>query len=115
VSAMFAGKKAGLFPLYERLLEIGLAGDDVKACPGKTIVPLYRVHVFAEIKPATNTRIDFGFALKNTKAKGRLIDTGGLAKGNRITHRIAIAELAEIDEEVLRWLNTDYELDGTAK
>jgi hypothetical protein len=41
VTQMFAGKKAGLLPLYEKLLECGLGlGEDVKACPGKTIVPL---------------------------------------------------------------------------
>ena len=59
VDAMFAGKRAALRPLYERLLALGLGlAPDVKACPCQTIVPLYRHHVFAEIKPATNTRID---------------------------------------------------------
>jgi hypothetical protein len=116
VTQMFAGKKAELLPLYEELLECGLSlGEDVKACPCKTIVPLYRVQVFAEIKPTTTTRIDLGFALKNTKAKGRLIDTGGFAKGNRITHRIPITEPADIDDEVHRWLKAAYELDGKAK
>jgi len=40
-------------------------------------VPLYRNHVFAQIKPTTKTRIDNGFALKDTKPAGRLIDTAG--------------------------------------
>ena len=75
---MFAGKKATLKPIYDELLELGLGlAKDVKACPCQTIVPLYRNHVFAQIKPTTNTRIDMGFALKATKATGRLIDTGG--------------------------------------
>ena len=52
-----AGAKAGLRPIYDELLKIGLKiGKYVKACPGKTIVPLYRNHVFAQIRPATNTR-----------------------------------------------------------
>jgi hypothetical protein len=113
VADMFAGPKAGLQPVYDELLRIGLAlGKDVKACPCKTIVPLYRNHVFAEIKPATRTRIDFGLALKDTKAEGRLLDTGGLAKKNRITHRFAITRLAEIDDEVKCWLQAAYEMDG---
>ena len=33
-------------------------------------------------------------------ATGRLIDTGGFAKKDRITHRIPITSLAEIDDEV---------------
>lgn len=112
VDEMFAGKKAGLRPLYDRLLELGLSmGKDVKACPCKTIVPLYRKHVFAQIKPATNTRIDFGLALRDTPAVGRLIDTGGMAKKDRITHRLAIATPGDIDDEVKSWLQKAYDMD----
>src|SRR5712691_3650087 len=64
VEAMFSGSRAGLRPLYDALLKLGLSiGKDAKACPCRTIVPLYRKHVFAQIKPTTRTRIDFGFAL----------------------------------------------------
>ena len=78
VDAMFSGKRAGLRPAYDRLLALALAlGTDVKACPGKTIVPLYREHVFAQIKPSTNARIDLGLALGDVKPVGRLVDTGG--------------------------------------
>ena len=113
VEAMFAGVKAPLRPVYDELLRLGLAvAPDVKACPGTTIVPLYRNHVFAQIKPATKTRIDLGFALKDTAATGRLIDTGGFAKKDRITHRISIASLAEIDDEVRRWLQAAYDMDA---
>ena len=112
VEEMFAGKKAGLQPIYEALLHLGLGiAKDVKACPCKTIVPFYRHHVFAQINPATLKRIDMGFALKDTKAKGRLIDTGGFAKKDRITHRIPIETVAEIDDEVKRWLKIAYEMD----
>src|SRR5262249_31493516 len=40
VEEMFAGAKAGLRQIYDKLLEVGLGiADDVKACPCKTIVP----------------------------------------------------------------------------
>jgi len=113
VEAMFAGPKAALRPIYDKLMKLGLSlGKDVKACPCQTIVPLYRNHVFAQIKPTTQTRIDLGFALRDTKPTGRLIDTGGFAKKDRITHRIPITKLAEIDDDVKRWLKTAYEMDG---
>ena len=112
VEKMFSGPKASLRPIYEALLKLGLSmGRDAKACPCQTIVPLYRKHVFAQIKPTTQTRIDMGFALKDLKATGRLIDTGGFAKKDRITHRIAITSLADIDDEVKRWMRHAYELD----
>ncbi|HKP46273.1 MAG TPA: DUF5655 domain-containing protein [Pyrinomonadaceae bacterium] len=113
VEKMFAGSKAHLLPIYNALLKLGLGmGKDVKACPCQTIVPLYRKHVFAQIKPTTRTRIDFGLALGDTKPKGRLIDTGGFAKKDRITHRIEITSLKDIDDEVKRWLKTAYERDA---
>lgn len=115
VDEMFAGPRAALRPLYDKLLKFGLSiGKDAKACPCKTMVPLYRNHVFAQIKPATNKRIDLGFALGAMKAKGRLIDTGGYAKKDRITHRIPIETAADIDAEVKRWLKTAYDLDALA-
>jgi hypothetical protein len=112
VAAMFAGRRAGLRPLYDELLKLGMAlGKDVKVCPCQTIVPLYRRHVFAQIKPATNTRIDLGLALSDTVTPERLIDTGGLAKKDRITHRIAVMEAADIDAELKHWLRFAYDLD----
>jgi len=113
VEDMFAGSKAGLRPIYDQLLKLGLGlAKDVKACPCQTIVPLYRKHVFAQIKPTTRTRIDLGFALGDMKATGRLIDTGGFAKKDRITHRIPITRLEDIDSEVERWLRVAYDRDA---
>jgi hypothetical protein len=113
VDEMFAGKKSSLRPLYDELLQIGLSmGEDVKACPCTTMVPLYRNHVFAQIKPATQTRIDLGFALGARKAEGRLIDVGGYAKKDRITHRIPIESAQDIDAEVKKWMKAAYEADA---
>ena len=113
VEKMFSGSKAGLWPIYDALLKLGLGiGKEAKACPCQTIVPLYRNHVFAQIKPTTRTRIDMGFALSDTKAKGRLIDTGGFAKKDRITHRIEITSLDDIDDEVKHWMKVAYDRDA---
>ncbi len=115
VEEQYAGPKEKLRPIYDVLLELGKSqGADVKACPCKTMVPLYRRHVFAQIKPTTNTRIDLGFALAAYKGKfpKRVIDTGGLAKKDRITHRIEIESPGDIDDEVKKWLKTAYQLDA---
>ncbi len=98
VEAMYSGAKAPLRPLHDRLLALGFSmGPDVKACPCQTMVPLYREHVFAQIKPTTKTRIDLGLALKDTPFTDRLLDTGGLARKDRITHRVAITKPEDID------------------
>jgi hypothetical protein len=116
VEAMFAGPKAALRPFYDKLLLLGLgAGPDAIACPCKTIVPFYRKHVFAQLKPATKARLEVGFALGDTPCTGRLQDTGGFAKKDRITHMIPIARAEEIDAEVKRWLKVAYDRDGEEK
>jgi hypothetical protein len=115
VEQQYAGAKGRLRPIYDGLLRFGKSlGGDVKACPCKTIVPLYREHVFAQIKPTTNSRIDLGFALARYKGKlpKRLIDTGGLAKKDRITRRMEITSVEQIDGEVKKWLKVAYDLDG---
>jgi hypothetical protein len=113
VEEMFSGKKEHLRPIYDALLKLGLKiGKDVKACPCQTIVPLYRHHVFAQIKPTTLTRIDFGLALGTMKTPKRLVDTGGYQKKDRITHRFEITSPKDIDDEVKRWLRVAYDRDA---
>jgi len=113
VDQLFDGPKAVLRPLYETLVGIALQlGQDVKLSPCKTFVPLYRQHVFAQLKPSTRTRLDLGLALGGLQAKGRLIDTGGFAKKDRITHRIAISEATDIDGETRDWLACAYIADA---
>ncbi len=112
VGQMYAGPREGLRPIHNELIRLAQAlGDGVRICPCKTIVPLYRRHVFAEIKPATNRRIDLGFALGEEPFTSRLHDTGGAAKKNRITHKVALSSLDDVDLQVKRWLKQAYERD----
>jgi hypothetical protein len=112
VEKMYSGAKAELRPIFDELLALGRTlGKDVKVCPCQTMVPFYRKHVFAQIKPTTRTRIDLGLALKDTRVPKRLIDTGGLAKKDRFTHRIEITSLKDIDAEVKKWIKIAYEMD----
>ena len=113
VEAMFSGPRAALRPLYDQLLKIALGlGEDAKASPGKTAVSLYRNHVFANLKPSTNARIDVGLSLGNMKTPKRLIDTGGYEKKDRITRRIEVKSKADIDDELKKWLKTAYKMDA---
>jgi hypothetical protein len=113
VEEMFAGRKASLRPIFDALMaEAHALGRDVRACPCTTMVPLYRNHVFAQIKPTTNTRIDLGLCLRGVKPTKRLLSTGGEAKGDRITHRIAISAVEEIDDELRKCLKRAHETDA---
>ena len=100
---MFAGKRAALKPIYDKLLTIGLAaaGQDAKACPCKTIVPLYREHVFAEIKPATNSRIDLGLALGADAT-----ESSGAHRSGEGTRRATASRTASRSNRSIRWTSS---------
>ncbi|WP_243316988.1 DUF5655 domain-containing protein [Geothrix paludis] len=117
VEAQYAGKKAALRPLFEAIvLRARGLGSDVKVCPCETIVPFYRHHVFAEVKPFAS-RLDLGLALGDPVSvadpSGRLKDTGGFRKKDRITHKLEITTEGDL-EAALPWLRHAYERDAEA-
>jgi len=113
VEKMYAGPKVHLRAIYDEILTYAKTlGRDIRVSPCQTIVPIYRKHVIAQIKPTTRTRIDLGFALGDTKTPNRLIDTGGFARKDRITHRIEITSVEDFDDEAKRWMRTAYEMDA---
>lgn len=106
-------KKPQLKPIYDHVLKLGLElGRDVKACPCQTMVPLYRKNVFAQLKPSTKARLDLGFCLRGEPFTDRLLDTGGTAKKDRITHRVGLTSIRDVDAEVRGWLRMAYERDA---
>jgi hypothetical protein len=112
VERMFAAPKEHLRTIYDQVLTFAKTlGPDIRVSPCQTMVPIYRNHVIAQVKPTTRARIDLGLALRDTKAPKRLIDTGGFAKKDRITHRIEISSREEFDDEARRWMKRAYEMD----
>lgn len=115
VEGQYSGKKVALRPLFERIATLARAlGADVKVCPCETIVPFYRNHVFAEVKPFAS-RLDLGLALGDPATvndlSGRLKDTGGFAKKDRITHKLELTSEADLDL-ALPWLEQAYARDA---
>ena len=110
VDELYSGQREALRPLHDALLDAAFAlGEDVKASPCQTMVPLYRKHCFAEITPATKAAVDLKLALgRDVEATGRLEPLRGGMGDDRVTHRIRIASRKEIDGEVKRWLKAAY-------
>ncbi|MDQ3473969.1 MAG: DUF4287 domain-containing protein [Acidobacteriota bacterium] len=53
--------------------------------------------------------------LKAAEGYVEKIDTGGFARKDRITHRIEITSLEDIDDELKRWLKAAYDRDAGRK
>jgi hypothetical protein len=108
VDAQYAGVKADLRPLYERLVKAATGmGSDVMVSPKKANVSLRRTKQFALIQPSTKDCIDLGLILQGVAAKGRLEE--GSNWNGMCTHRVRLNSAKEFDAEVRAWEKKAYE------
>lgn len=107
VEQQYQGKEA-LIPMYKKLLEfVNTLGLDVTITPKKSSVSIIRKRQFLLIKPATKTRIDLGFKLKDKATNQRLENSGPF--GSMCSHRVKLSEISEIDEELKNWISEAYD------
>jgi hypothetical protein len=105
VAGLFAGPKAPLRPIYDRLLEIvGGFGEDVEVAPKKTMVMLRRSKGFACFTPSSGKRAEVGIALRGDPPTERLRTSKGMT-----SHAVWIEDPAALDDEVVGWLRAAYE------
>jgi len=98
-------------PLYDKLLhEIQVFGGDFEIAPKNAYVSLRRKKQFAILQPATKTRFEIGIIIKGQEPKGKLeaINTPNAM----CSHRINLADIKDIDQEVIGWLKTAYDNAG---
>lgn len=116
IEAMYAGKKAALRPIHDAVMTAVLElGAEVKICPAKTMISVFRRHAIASVRAAALDRVDLGLALGDPAAirrSTRLIDTGGFAKKDRITVRVALRRVEDVDDRVRAWLRQAFDRDG---
>jgi hypothetical protein len=113
VEEMFAGGKAELRPMYEKIVTaVRKLGKDVKVCPCQTIIPFYRNRVFAQVKPATRTRLELGLVLKDVPFEGLLKKNPRANAQDRLKHFIPLEGSDQVTSEVLGWVKNAYEQDG---
>lgn len=106
VTAQYKGKET-LLPIYEALISyINSLGPDITITPKKGSVSIIRKRQFLLIKPATKTRIDLGFKLKDTPVTDRLENSGPF--GTMCTHRVRISDITDVDDQLKNWIKEAY-------
>ncbi len=107
VDAQYNGKES-LIPIYKKLIDyVESLGSDVTITPKKGSVSIIRKRQFLLIKPATKTRIDLGFKLKDKPTTERLENSGPF--GTMCTHRVRLSEASDIDNQLKNWISEAYE------
>ena len=107
LTGLFAGPRAGLRPIYDRVESvISGFGDDIEVLPKKTMVGFKRKRQFACFMPASATRVDLGITLKDAAPPDPRIKAtpGGMA-----SHVVPITSPDQIDDDVVGWVRIAYD------
>ena len=103
--------KEHLKPIYDKLIaEIKKFGNDIELAPKNAYMSLRRKKQFALLQPATKTRFEIGIILKGQSPKGKLEAIN--AANAMCSHKINVADVKEIDKEVIEWLKKAYDNAG---
>jgi hypothetical protein len=106
VNALYAGAKADLRPIHDRLMaEIAQLGA-FEIAPKKDYLSLRRKKQFAMLGPATNTRVEVGLNMKGVDATTRLAE---MPSGGMCNYKVKLTEVAEVDAELLAWIKRAYD------
>jgi hypothetical protein len=109
VNALYAGTKADLRPIHDRLMaEIAQLGA-FEIAPKKGYLSLRRKKQFAMIGPATNTRVEVGLNMKGVDATARLAE---MPSGGMCNYKVKVTDVAEVDVELIAWITHAYESAG---
>ena len=82
VNSLYAGAKAGLLPIHEKLMAAIANIGPFEIAPKKGYVSLRRKKQFAMIGPATKTRVEVGLNMKGVRPTVRLVEmpAGGMCQ-----------------------------------
>jgi hypothetical protein len=106
---LYTGPRAALRPIHEQLQEELDRWGEFEWLPRKSYVSYRRKKQFATIGPATKTQVEVGLNMKGVAATDRL---EALPAGQMCTYRVRLAEVGQVDAELLGWLRTAYEAAG---
>lgn len=109
VDEIYAGPKAQLRPIHDKLMAAIHEFGPFEIAPKKTYLSLRRKKQFAMIGPATNTRLEAGLNMKDVLATERLLL---LPPGGMCQYKVKMTAVEEVDQELLAWIRHAYDNAG---
>lgn len=111
VAAQYAGPKADLKPIYDKVMGIVEGfGPGLEVAPKKTYVSLRHKKQFALVQPSTRTRVDLGINLKDTAPEGALEASGSF--NAMVSHRVRLGSPEDVNDKVAGWLKAAFDAAG---
>lgn len=109
LDAIYAGAKAELRPIHDRLLSAIHEFGPFEIAPKKTYVSLRRKKQFAMIGPATKTRVEVGLNMKGIPPTSRLMP---MPPGGMCQYKVNVTDAAQVDPELIGWVRQAYDHAG---
>jgi hypothetical protein len=109
LSEIYAGTKAALRPIHDKLMAAVSNFGPFEIAPKKTYISLRRKKQFAMIGPATNSRVEVGLNMRGVKATERLIE---MPPGGMCQYKVKLTDVAEADNELIAWVKQAYDSAG---
>ncbi len=107
IARQYAGKKAGLRPIFDRLRQLlESLGEDVTVEGRTSYTPFVRTRQFVAAAPATATRLDVGLRFNRPPDSPLLTEANAPGQA---THRLSLASVDDITPEVELLLRLAYE------
>src|SRR5215204_2550667 len=102
---IYAGPKASLRSIHDKLMESINKFGEFEIAPKKAYVSLRRKKQFAMIGPATNTRVEVGLNMKGVAATERLTE---LPAGQMCQYKVKLSDPKDVDKELIAWIRQAY-------
>ena len=102
---IYAGPKAALRPIHEKVLAAAQKLGDFEIAPKKGYVSLRRKKQFAMVGPGTTGRLEVGLNLKGLDATDRLL---AQPPGGMCQYKVFLTDAKEVDKELAAWLKQAY-------
>ncbi|PXA72253.1 DUF5655 domain-containing protein [Cryobacterium arcticum] len=108
INAQFSGAKAHWRGTYERLLAAARELGEVNLAPTNSYISLLKGTGKFAIVQVTAGRLDLGLKLPRVEGADVLEASGSW--NSMVTHRVRLADPADLTPEVLAWLRRAYEI-----
>jgi hypothetical protein len=106
LAGIYAGGKAGLRPIHERLMVEIQSFGEFEIAPKKGYVSLRRKKQFAMLGPAANSRVEVGINLKDMEPNERL---AAQPAGSMCNYVVRLSAPEQVDAELVGWIRRAFD------
>jgi len=106
---LYAGSKAELRPVHDRLMAAIQKFGPFEVAPKKAYLSLRRKKQFATVGPASKGRVEVGLNARGLPADARLVEQPA---GSICQYKVFVSSAKDVDKELIGWIKQAYDSAG---